>query len=404
MFSTPAVDLSRLSRVPGMDGHGRFRSRVRGLPETLGDLPAACLAEEIETPGPGQVRGLLTYAGNPVLSVPNGERLDRAFSGLEFMVSVDVYLNETTRHADLVLPPAWALAEHHYDLIFAPVAVRNFARWSPPVVEPGPDERADWEILVALSEGLGGGMTGTGPLDGLLRAARRRGWSATPAHMLDLLLRTGAHGDGLLPKPLRFGRFRDGLSLERLGQMPRGADLGPLEPGVARRILHRDRRVHVDAEPFVQALDAWACDPAAGAAQPGELLLIGRREVRTCNSWMHNVPALVSGRERCVLLVHPDDAAAAGVADGDTALLESRVHTGEVPIALSDEMRPGVVSLPHGWGHARAAATLRTAGSRPGVSFNDWSDDAETEAVVGQSILNGVPVRLRAAPARAEAS
>jgi anaerobic selenocysteine-containing dehydrogenase len=360
MFSTPAVDLSRLSRIPGMDGHGRFRSRVRGLPETLGDLPAACLAEEIETPGPGQVRGLLTYAGNPVLSVPNGERLDRAFSGLEFMVSVDVYLNETTRHADLVLPPAWALAEHHYDLIFAPVAVRNFARWSPPVVEPGPTERADWEILVALSEGLGGGMTGTGPLDRLLRAARRRGWNAT--------------------------------------------DLGPLEPGVTRRILHRDRRVHVDAEPFVEALDAWASDPAAGAAQPGELLLIGRRELRTCNSWMHNVPALVSGRERCVLLVHPDDAAAAGVADGDTAILESRVHTGDVPIKLSDEMRPGVVSLPHGWGHARAAATLRTAGSHPGVSFNDWSDDAETEAIVGQSILNGVPVRLRAAAAQAEAS
>jgi anaerobic selenocysteine-containing dehydrogenase len=404
MFTTPAVDLSRLSRVPGMDGHGRFRSRVRGLPETLGDLPAACLAEEIETPGPGQVRGLLTYAGNPVLSVPNGERLDRAFSGLEFMVSVDVYLNETTRHADLVLPPAWALAEHHYDLLFAPVAVRNFARWSPPVVEPGPDERADWEILVALSEGLGGGMTGTGPLDRLLRAARRRGWNATPAHMLDLLLRTGAHGDGLLPKPLRFGRFRNGLSLERLSEMPRGADLGPLEPGVTRRILHRDRRVHVDAEPFVAALDAWASDPAAGAAQPGELLLIGRREVRTCNSWMHNVPALVSGRERCVLLVHPDDAATAGVADGDTAILESRVHTGEVPIKLSDEMRPGVVSLPHGWGHARAAATLRTAGRHPGVSFNDWSDDAETEAIVGQSILNGVPVRLRAAAAQAEAS
>jgi anaerobic selenocysteine-containing dehydrogenase len=222
--------------------------------------------------------------------------------------------------------------------------------------------------------------------------------------MLDLLLRTGAHGDGLLPKPLRFGRFRNGLSLERLSEMPRGADLGPLEPGVTRRILHRDRRVHVDAEPFVAALDAWASDPAAGAAQPGELLLIGRREVRTCNSWMHNVPALVSGRERCVLLVHPDDAATAGVADGDTAILESRVHTGEVPIKLSDEMRPGVVSLPHGWGHARAAATLRTAGRHPGVSFNDWSDDAETEAIVGQSILNGVPVRLRAAAAQAEAS
>ena len=398
MFTTPAVDPSRLSRLPGFDGHGRFASRVRGLPETLGDLPAACLAEEIETPGPGQVRGFLTYAGNPVLSVPNGRRLDRALAGLEFMVSVDLYVNETTRHAHLILPPAWSLAGEHYDLLFAPVAVRNFARWSPAVVPPRPGERADWEILLALAEGLGGGMTGVRPVDRLLRAARRLGWRVTPEHVLDLLLRTGSHGDGLLPRPLRFGRFRRGLSLARLRRLPRGADLGPLEPGVARRILHRDRRVHVDAAPFLEAFDAWARDPAAGAPREGELLLIGRRDVRTNNSWMHNIPALVAGRERCVLLVHPDDARRAGVRDGGTAVLESRVHRGTVPVRVSDEMRPGVVSLPHGWGHAPAARFLRTAGQRPGVSINDWSDDAETEALVGQSILNGVPVRLEAAP------
>lgn len=396
MFTTPAVDVSRLSRVPGMDGHGRFTSRVRGLPETLGDLPAACLAEEIETPGPGQVRGLLSYAGNPVLSVPNGRRLERALAGLEFMVSVDLYLNETTRHAHLVLPPAWSLTEGHYDLLFAPVAVRNFARWSPAVVPARPGERADWEILLALAEGLGGGLSGVRPLDRLLRLARRLGWRATPEHMLDLLLRTGSQGDGLLPRPLRFGRFRHGLSLARLRELPRGVDLGPLQPGVARRILHRDRRVHLDAEPFLEAFDAWAREPAASARRDGELLLIGRRELRTNNSWMHNVPALVSGRERCVLLVHPDDARLAGVADGDVAVLESRVHRGEVPVRVSDEMRPGVVSLPHGWGHASAAKYLRTAASRPGVSFNDWSDDEPTESVVGQSILNGVPVRLEA--------
>jgi anaerobic selenocysteine-containing dehydrogenase len=396
MFTTPAVDPSRLSRLPGFDGHGRFRSRVRGLPETLGDLPSACLAEEIETAGTGQVRALLTYAGNPVLSVPNGQRLGAALGDLEFMVSVDIYLNETTRHADLVLPPAWALAEDHYDLLFAPVAVRNFARWSPPAVAPKHGERADWEILLALAEGLGGGLTGVRPLDALLRGAGRLGWRATPNHMLDLLLRTGSHGDGLLPRALRFGRFRDGLSLERLRGLPHGVDLGPLEPGVARRVLHRDRLVHVDAAPFLEAFDAWAQQPAAGAPGEGGLLLIGRRELRTNNSWMHNIPSLVSGRERCVLLVHPDDAARAGVEDGDTATLESRVHRGTVPVQISDEMRPGVVCLPHGWGHAAAARFLRTAGSRPGVSFNDWSDDAETEAIVGQSILNGVRVRLSA--------
>ena len=398
MFTTPAVDPTRLSRMPGFDGHARFKSRVRGLPETLGDLPSACLAEEIETPGEGQVRALVTYAGNPVLSVPNGRRLDRALAGLDFMVSVDLYLNETTRHAHLVLPPAWSLAHEHYDLLFAPLAVRNFARLSPRVVEPRAGERADWEILLAIAEGLGGGMTGTRPLDRVLRLARRFGWRATPEHLLDLMLRTGAHGDGLLPRALRFGRFRRGLSLAALRAQKHAVDLGPLEPGVARRVLHRDRRVHVDAQPFVAALDAFATEVAASAPCAGELLLIGRRELRTNNSWMHNVPALVSGRERCVLLVHPDDAARAGLRDGDTALLSSRVHKGPVPVRISDDMRPGVVSLPHGWGHAAAARTLRVAGSRPGVSFNDWSDDATTELVVGQSILNGVPVRIEAQP------
>ncbi len=401
MFTTPAVDLSRLSRVPGFDGHGRFRSRVRGLPETLGDLPAACLAEEIETPGPGQVRGLLTYAGNPVLSVPNGRRLDRALAGLDFMVSVDLYLNETTRHADLVLPPAWGLAEEHYELLFAPVSLRNFARLSPAVVSRRPGERADWEILTALAEGLGGGMTGVAPLDAVLRVARRLGLGATPSQLLDLLLRTGSHGDAFLPRPLRFGRLRSGLSLSRLRETSHGVDLGALESGVARRVLHRDRLVHLDAAPFVEALDAWSRDPAAAAPREGELLLIGRREVRTCNSWLHNVPALVSGRERCVLLVHPEDAARAGVRDGKEAVLESRVHRGTLRVRISDAMRPGVASLPHGWGHAAAAETLRTAGTRPGVSYNDWSDDAETESIVGQSILNGVPVRLSAAAGEA---
>ncbi|HEX2484714.1 MAG TPA: molybdopterin-dependent oxidoreductase, partial [Myxococcota bacterium] len=394
MFTSPAVDPGRLSKLPGFDGHGRWRSRVRGLPETLGDLPAACLAEEIETPGPGQVRALFTYAGNPVLSVPNGGRLDAALERLEFMVSVDLYVNETTRHADLILPPEGPLAEGHYDLLFAPLSVRNFARWSPAALPARRDGRADWEILLALAEGQGGGMTGTRVVDAALRLAARLGRRATPDHLIDLMLRTGQYGDGLLPKPLRFGRFRDGLSLARLRELPHGADLGPLEPGVARRVLHRDGRMHVDAPPLLEALDAFARDPAAGAPGEGELLLIGRREVRTNNSWMHNVPSLVSGRERCVLLVHPDDAARAGVRDGETAILESRVHRGPVPVKVSDEMRPGVASLPHGWGHGRAAKTLRVAGARPGVSFNDWSDDAETESMVGQSILNGVRVRL----------
>lgn len=397
MFPVPAADLSRMSRLPGMDGHGRRRSRVRGLPETLGDLPSACLAEEIETEGPGQIRGLITYAGNPVLSVPNGKRLDRAFASLEFMVSIDLYLNETTRHADILLPTAWSLTEEHYDVFFANFAVEDYARLSPPVVEKQAEDRNDWEILLALAEGLGGGLSGVGPLDALVRAARKRGYGLTPDHVLDALLRTGAHGDGFLPKPLRFGRYRDGLSLAALREMPRGAHLGPMQPGVAHRVLHREGRVRVDPAPFLDAFDDWARDPTAATPADGDLLLVGRREIRSNNSWMHNVPAMVSGRDRCVLTVHPEDAARLGLEDGGTAVLESRIHTGEVPVAVSDEMRPGVVSLPHGWGHQRAAATLRVAGELPGVSFNDWSDDAVTEAVVGQSVLNGVPVTVRAA-------
>jgi len=388
LFSSPAIDIVEILRRIGGDGHGRWRSRVRGLPETLGDLPAATLAEEIETPGEGQIRALLTFAGNPVLSTPNGRRLDRALAGLEFMVSIDIYVNETTRHADVILPPAWSLAEDHVDVIFADVMARNVARWSPPVVEPEPGERADWEILLDLTERLGGGPAGIPWLDRVLRAARRFGYRWTPTATLDLVLRTGPYGDRFLP-------FSQGLNMRKLRRAPHGIDLGPLQPGFERRVLHADRRIHLDAPPLLAAIGVLEAE-LARRPDPEELLLVGRREVRTNNSWMHNVPALVAGRERCVLLVHPDDAARAQVADGELAVLQSRVHEGSVRVRLSDEMRPGVVSLPHGWGHASAAPWQRVAATQPGVSANDWTDDQWVESVVGQSILNGVPVRLRA--------
>ncbi len=395
MFARPALDIRRILDLPGMDGHDRWRSRVRGLPETLGDLPAACLAEEIETPGEGRIRGLVTYAGNPVLSVPNGRRLDRALEDLEFMVSVDLYVNETTRHADVILPPASPLTEEHLDVIFPSVMIRNVARVSPGVEPVGEGERHDWEILRALAEGLGGGMTGTRPVDFALRWLRRAGVDVTPNDILNAVIRSGPHGDRFLP-------WSGGLSLAKLRQAPHGVDLGGLEPGVRDLIRHRDRRVHLDAPPLLDALRAFAREGPAAPA-PGQVLLVGRREVRSSNSWLHNLPSLVKGRDRCLLRVHPEDAKAAGLRDGDRAWMESRVHGGAVPVQVSDEMRPGVVSLPHGWGHAKAAPWQQTAGGRPGVSVNDWTDDGDVEAVVGQSILNGVPVRLqRAEPAREE--
>jgi anaerobic selenocysteine-containing dehydrogenase len=390
MFTTPAFDLGRVARMTGLDGHGRWKSRTRGLPETLGDLPAAVLADEIETPGDGQVRAMVTLAGNPVLSAPNGRRIAAALDTLEFMVSIDIYVNETTRHADVILPPCWNLSEDHIDLLFAAVGVRNIARWSPPVVPKPEGELADWEILLALAERLGGGALGEPWLDRVLRWLRPLGVRWTPTGFLDLLLRLGPYGDRFLP-------WSDGLNLTKLKAAPHGIDLGPLRPGVNQHLFHRDRRIHLSSPLVTEALNGLERDLDAKAAQNG-LVLIGRRELRSNNSWMHNLPSLVSGRERCVLYVHPEDADRYQVRDGELAILESRVHSGEVRVAITDEMRPGVVSLPHGWGHADSAPWQKVAGSHAGVSINDWVDDAVVEPIIGQSILNGVPVRLGPLP------
>jgi len=386
MFTTPAFDIGRVARLSGLDGHHRWQSRVRGLPETLGDLPSTVLADEIETPGQGQIRAMITLAGNPVLSVPNGKRIAAALGTLDFMVSIDIYINETTRHADVILPPCWNLAEDHIDLLFNSIAVRNIARWSPPVVEREEGELADWEIMLELAERLGGGPLGEPWIDRPLRWLRPFGVRWTPTGFLNLILRLGPYGDRFLP-------WSDGLSLEKLKAAPHGIDLGALRPGVEGRLYHRDKRVHLASPRMLEAMAALERDLEARAGENG-LVLIGRRELRSNNSWMHNLPSLVSGRERCVLYVHPDDAARYQVRDGELAILESRVHRGEVRVAVTDDMRPGVVSLPHGWGHADSAPWQKVAGSHAGVSVNDWVDDSVVEPIIGQSILNGVPVRL----------
>jgi anaerobic selenocysteine-containing dehydrogenase len=389
MFPTPPIAIAPIAPYLGLgDGHGRWVSRVRGLPEVFADLPANTLADEIETPGAGQVRALFVYAGNPVLSVPNSQRLSRALEKLEFMVAVDVSLNETTRHADVILPPAWTFAEDHFEGFAPNFAVRNFARFAPPVFARQGGERADWEILLEVAEQMGGGASGIYVVDRIIRIARRLGLRWTPNATIDMLLRLGPHGDRYLP-------WSRGLNLKRLAAMPHGADLGPLEPGVARRVLYRDGRMRLAPDVIMAAL----AELEKIDGRPPELVLIGRRDPRTNNSWMHNVPAMVAGRERCVLLVHPEDAARAQVRDGEIAILESRVHRGPVPVRVSEEMMPGVVSLPHGWGHAASAPWQQVAAAHAGVSVNDWTDDQDVEALVGQSILNGVPVRLRPAEA-----
>lgn len=389
MFPTPALDLGLLARLTGSDGHGRFRSRVRGLPETAGDLPAATLAEEMETPGPGQVRAFVTIAGNPVLTTPNGRRLAAALPDLDFMASIDFYVNETTRFADVILPPSGPFSDDHFDLFFANAMARDGVRWTRAPLPRGPEEREDWEILLELTFRLGGGPTGMKALDLPYRLGWRLGARHSPDTTIDLAVRLGPRGDRFLP-------WSKGLSGEKILRAADGIDLGPLEPGFSRRVYHPGGRVDLAPQIILGALAALT-ERATRPRAPGELLLIGRRDIRSNNSWMHNLPKLASGKDRCVLWVHPEDAARLGLADGGTAVMESRVHAAEVPVAITDAVRPGVVSLPHGHGHGSSKPFQRVAGEKPGVSANDWTDDQAVESIVGQSILNGVSVRLRPA-------
>ncbi|HEX9100600.1 MAG TPA: molybdopterin dinucleotide binding domain-containing protein, partial [Polyangia bacterium] len=386
MLATPAADLVGLATRLGERGHfGVWKSRVRGLPEFGGELPVATLAEEIETPGDGQIRALVTHAGNPVLSTPNGARLSRALAGLDFMVAIDIYRNETTRHAHLILPTSFGLERDHYDLAFYALAVRNAARYVPPALTPPPGVRHDWQVLLDLALGVhgkGGGRRDR-KLVWLMRALRLFG----PRRLLELLLRFGPHK----------------LSLGKLAAQPHGIDLGPLEPRLPAVLATQDRRVALAPAPLVAdvaRLEAQL-DAAAAAGDgdgAGQLLLIGRRQLRSNNSWMHNVQRLVKGPEACTLLMHPDDARARGLADGDRVEVRSRVGAVAVPLALSADIAVGVVSLPHGWGHGGAGVALRVAQSRAGASINDLTDELRLDALSGNAGFSGLPVDVRAAP------
>lgn len=392
MFTSPAVDISPVARWLGVSGAGRFRSRVRGLPEVGGLLPCATLADEIETPGQGQIKALVTIAGNPVSSVPNGERLGRALAGLDFMVSIDIYVNETTRHAHLILPARPALMRGHYDLILNTVAVRNTAKWSDPVIPPEPGSKDDWEILQRLAHEL---ARARGGLSKVAAAALGRFGRLSSEQVLDLLLRLGPRGDRMVP-------FRDGLSLAKLRAAPHGMDLGPLVPMRAERVRKPGARVDLRAPDVLSDLrrvDAEIDRAAAeGAAAGGDaLLLIGRRHVRSNNSWMHNCPSLVKGPDRAALLVHPSDAARRGLSDGGLARVKSRVGEVTARVKVTDEVMAGVVSLPHGFGQSAAKETLRVAGALSAPGMNLLTDDMVVEPLTGSAVLTGVPVTVEAA-------
>ncbi len=388
---------------------GRHRSRVRGYAEVNGELPVATLADEIETTGAGQLRALFTVAGNPVLSTPNGARLDRALGGLDCMVSVDPYLNETTRHAHVILPPPSPLARSHYDLVFFGLSVRNVAKWSPPVVShDGPSEADILAKLTLIASGQGAAADARIIHLFLEHAVLDRGMADNPAlagrdrdellgrleareptdRAVELLVRTGAYGDQL-------GAVPDGLTFEKLRAHPHGIDLGALEPRVPEVLKTPSGAIELAPEPIVQDVARLAASLQGRAANG--LLLIGRRDLRSNNSWMHNVANLVRGRERCTLQVHPDDAARLGLSAHGAARVTSRVGSVTAPVEITDVIMPGVVSLPHGWGHGVPGTRQGVAAAHAGVSSNVLTDGERLDPLSGNAVLNGIPVSVERA-------
>jgi anaerobic selenocysteine-containing dehydrogenase len=368
LCTEPAVDLV------GSTSGGHFnlwQSRVSGLPEYGGELPVAALAEEMLTEGEGQVRALVTVAGNPVLSTPNGRQLERALEGLDFMVSVDLYINETTRYADLILPSTSALENDHYDTTFNALAVRNVTRFNRAIFDKPQGALHDWEIFVGLARAFAA------------LSGKELKPTLPPSNMIDFGLRNGPYGE----------KTEHQLSLATLEDYPHGLDLGALRPNLAGRLKTADAHIQAAPEPIMADLARFNAVPPLAA---DELTLIGRRHVRSNNSWMHNYHRLVKGKPRHQLLMHPQDMTARGLIDGQQVRIRSRVGEVEVQVLGSLDMMPGVVSLPHGWGHRRAGVKLDIAQGQPGVSANDLTDERQLDAVSGNAVLNGVPVQVAA--------
>jgi anaerobic selenocysteine-containing dehydrogenase len=377
----------------------RWKSRVRGVPEVLGQFPLSCLAEEIATGGAGQIRALITIAGNPVISGPNAEALDAALPQLECMISVDNWMNETTRHAHVILPGLSALEQPHFDDMIWIWAVRSAGKYSPAIFPPPAERPAEWEImtrLAAFCAGMRGGDIDVAAIDdgyfaalavmqGLDPGAVLPHYSERgPERILDLTIRTGPWGD-------RYGARPGGLTLQSFKEAPDGIDLGPLVPRAHEVIKTPSGKIEL-APPYITA-DLGRL--RARLARPREeLVLVSRRQLRSNNSWMHNVPVLVSGRERCTLLIHPEDAARTGVVDGARARITSTAASIEAPVEVSDEMMPGVVCLPHGWGHDRDGVRLAVARRRPGVNNNRLAPAELVDTVSGNAVLNGIPVTV----------
>ena len=417
MFATPVAGGATTRGRPGTGKGfkvGRGHTRVSGHPEVMGEYPVGALAEEITTAGAGQLRALVTLAGNPVLSTPNSDQLAGALDELEFMVSIDLYLNETTRHADVILPVPSQLERGHYDLLLLQFAIRNVANYSEPVLPLADGQPDEWEVISKLSliaQGLGpdadpaiidemaiDGMIARAVKDEFsnvfgreadelraeLDASGRRG----PERVIDFMLRTGPFGEG-------FGADPNGTSMDDLLAHPHGRDFGALVPRIPEILRTTTGRVELAPDIFVDDLERLAA--AIPELTERDFVLVGRRHLRSNNSWMHNINVLVKGRQRCTLQVHPDDAHALGLNDGGAVRVTSRVGEVVAPVEVTDAIRPGVVSLPHGWGHDVPGTQMRVAAEHAGVNSNVLTDDRAFDPLSGTSVLNGIPVELQPA-------
>ncbi|MFC4376397.1 molybdopterin oxidoreductase family protein [Nocardia halotolerans] len=382
MFATPVVDAARYAKYLPM-GHGAWTDRSGTHKSFRTELPVAALAADINAPGPGQIKAMITYAGNPVLSTPQAGTLDAALASLEFYVAVDMYVTETTRHADIILPPISALEREELNLLFPIFSVRNNARYDARVFEPPADGLEDWQILARL-------VTEVVPLPA--RTLTGRALNAVFAQLSPLRLTAAAIAAG--PYGV-LRRGRKGLTLGKIRDTAGGVDLGPLRPRLPELIGTDDRKVQLAPTDFLAAVRT-VLDDAATPTEPGyDLQLIGRRHLRSNNSWLHNIPAMVKGRDRCTVLMHPDDAAARGLAEGDPASVESAVGAIVVPVEIRDDIRVGVVAVPHGWGHREPGVGWTVAAALPGRNVNLLHDPARTDPLSGTSAVNNTWVRVR---------
>ena len=402
MFPRPAAWSITTQPLPGLEGgvadFGRWHTRVRGAKEVLGQAPVSCMAEEIATPGDGQLKALITVAGNPVLSTPGGDKLDEVLPMLEAMISVDLWLNETTRHADVILPGLSPLEQPHHDDLILLFAIRSIANYSAPVFDPG-DRPHEWEILIRLT----GLCTGT-PAEDVDVAAIDDGFfdylaftrgvdgaeirklydGGGPERMLDLTLRTGPFGD-------QYGKNPGGLTLDTLKANPNGIDFGPMVPQLPDLLGTPDKKIRLAPQYLLDDLPRLA----ARLERPAEpLVLVSRRHLRSNNTWLHNVPALMKGKDRCTLLIHPDDATRCGIADEGTVTVKSEAGEIKVPVEVTDGIKPGVVSMPHGWGHGKPGTRMSVANGSPGANTNALSPPTFIDEPSGNGVLNGIPVTV----------